>query len=201
MKKFSSGMTERNPVLDTDELLIKPAGESGPEFCTVEKLFEGRAGLSLGEGATDAYYGDKGKIAYDHSQRPHAAINCLETTVRIYQEGTNAPNIQWTFIDEIKVENPLDPYSPKRWVSFGRDGVGTYYVRINYTYESPETVNGNHVAVSLSDRKCEVYTMANGGVLNDHYDEWGFKSYTPAGVLADSIITWMNVTLRYFPES
>lgn len=63
-------------------------------------------GLELGETATTAYYGDKGKIAYDHSQSTHARtdatktaqsttngnilINDIETTV--YTHPTGAGN-------------------------------------------------------------------------------------------------------------
>lgn len=65
----------------------------------------GTSSLVLGEGETNAYYGDKGKIAYDHSQAAHARtdatkveasstngkikINGTETTVYTHPSGTN----------------------------------------------------------------------------------------------------------------
>jgi hypothetical protein len=198
MKKFSSGMTERNPVLDTDELLIKAEGDSGPEFCTVEKLFTGRAGASLGEGATDAYYGDKGKVAYDHSQSPHAPVDCLEYTAKLYQSGTNAPQAS-PLSDAIGVD--AHQMEPKRWITFGRDGVGDYWVRINYFYDSPEAISSSQVAVFFGDAKCRLYAQSNGSDGQNNYSEWAFKSYTPEGVVADVIIAWVYITIKFYPQS
>lgn len=65
----------------------------------------GTSSLTLGNGSSNAYYGDKGKIAYDHSQTLHARtdatkveasstngnikINGTETTVYTHPSGTN----------------------------------------------------------------------------------------------------------------
>jgi len=169
MKQFSSGMTLKSALLGTDELLIKSAGLSEPQYTTLALLLA-QAGGS----------------------------NCKETTIRLYQSGTNAPSEQFTFADEIRVENPLDPFSPKRWVAFGRTGVGTYNVRIYFTADSPEAINGSNVAVSFSDNKCQVYQSSSGAVGNNHYAEWVFKSYSPLGDLVDGLITWTNITLKLY---
>lgn len=45
------------------------------------------ASLQLGTGANNAYYGDKGKIAYDHSQKPHAPSNAEKNVQSDWNEA------------------------------------------------------------------------------------------------------------------
>jgi hypothetical protein len=84
--------------------------------------------LALGETSSTAYAGDKGKIAYDHSQAPHARtdatktevsltngnikINGIETTVYTHPSGTNPHGTTKSDVGLSNVDNTSDANKP-----------------------------------------------------------------------------------------
>ena len=79
--------------------------------------------LGLGETSTTAYRGDRGKIAYDHSQSPHAPVDALKRSESYSRAELDSK------MDEVKTFSktiPASEYTRKGYLdAFKRNGVVT----------------------------------------------------------------------------
>lgn len=103
-------------VLEFDDKSKFPAtGESGKIYIDKAKNITYRwsgsmyvavgSGLALGETETTAYRGDRGKIAYDHSQTAHAPANAQENVIE---------KIQVNGIDQTITNKVVDIHTPTK---------------------------------------------------------------------------------------
>lgn len=127
----------------------------------------------------------------------------LEYSAQLYQFGSQAPNPQAPQIDTISNEvyddngNILPNY---RAISFSRVGVGTY--NLNLWYKTAGFINSSKVAVLFGDSTARITGKANGGNGNLYFTQYTFKTYTPEGVVSDSVLQGNNgtfINLKIYP--
>ena len=69
--------------------------------------WEAKSSLALGETSTTAYRGDRGKIAYDHSQITHAAVIDIATQAEAEAGTSNAKHMTPLRVKQAIAANPL----------------------------------------------------------------------------------------------
>jgi len=104
--------------------------------------------LALGETSATAYYGDKGKIAYDHSQLSHAPANAEKnqnafSIVNVTNDGTTIP------LDANQSESSLGIIAGSNIVLEANEDTDSVTISANY---SNATTNSNGL-MSSSDKK------------------------------------------------
>jgi len=114
----------------------------------------------------------------------------LEYSAPLYQAGTADPQAQYAPIDNLIVGQSWtgDNF---RDVEFIRTTVGIYYVRV---YWKNVTTDGNKLSIMFGDGSVRIEGGKTAGTdINGYtYVKWVFKTYTPAGVLSDDILTGNN---------
>ena len=123
-----------------------------------------------------------------------------EYTAKLWQTGTTAPVAQFPYVDTLSVYSELDPSLARRFITYGRSLVGYYWIRVNWVAgQSYSIVSIGKLAISFSDRKCELSGAATGNDGVYDYIQFTFISYNEAGVVADSVLlNNTNVTLKLY---
>ena len=107
------------------------------------------------------------------------------------QIGTDifgVPSINRTQSSTLFVGDRVTTPATFRDISFSKDGVGNYRIRINFT---PDTVPTDiaKLALQFGDSVARVYSFSQGsqtsGGITVSYKEFLFRTYTPEGVLSD----------------
>ena len=107
------------------------------------------------------------------------------------QIGTDifgVPSINRTQSSTLFVGDRVTTPATFRDITFSRDGVGNYRIRINFT---PDTVPTDiaKLALQFGDSVARVYSFSQGsqtsGGITVSYKEFLFRTYTPEGVLSD----------------
>lgn len=107
------------------------------------------------------------------------------------QIGTDlfgVPSIDRTQSSTLFVGDRVTTPATFRDITFSRDGVGNYRIRINFT---PDTVPTDiaKLALQFGDSVARVYSFSQGsgtsGGITVSYKEFLFRTYTPEGVLSD----------------
>lgn len=107
---------------------------------------------------------------------------------QISQNGTSAPVIATLQTSTLFVGDRVTTPTAFRDITFSRNAVGTYRLKVSYTTATVPT-DRNKLALQFGDSVARVYSFTLGsqtigGVLQE-YKEFLFRTYTPEGVLAD----------------
>lgn len=143
--------------------------------------------LAIGETATTAYRGDRGKIAYDHSQSTHARIDAVlveksdnngnikidgsEVNVYTHPEGTNPHGLT---VDDLNLENVDNTSDMDKPVSNATQEA------INNVISSVETVDNK---VDDVDKKVDNILLDNAEALKDTLRD----IFYPIGTIYESV--------------
>ena len=197
----------KNPgVADQLEII----GESGVDIVSEDGLtlevsdvfeFRGSAGISVFNGNVLNAFLDVSQITTSRNfQFPDnngtiALLSDITPTTgpsewvgQISQNGTSAPINTLLPTSTLFVGDRVTTPTAFRDITFSRNAVGTYRLKVSYT---PATVptDRNKLALQFGDSVARVYSFTLGsqtigGVLQE-YKEFLFRTYTPEGVLAD----------------
>jgi hypothetical protein len=191
-----------------DQLEI--TGESGVNIVSGDGLtlelsdvfeFKGSAGISVFNGNVLNAFLDVSQITTSRNfQFPDnngtiALLSDITPTTGplqwVGQIGTDlfgVPSIDRTQSSTLFVGDRVTTPATFRDISFSRDGVGNYRIRINFT---PDTVPTDiaKLALQFGDSVARVYSFSQGsqtsGGITVSYKEFLFRTYTPEGVLSD----------------
>ncbi len=147
---------------------------NGNEIATVNNI---PAGLSLGETSSTAYRGDRGKVAYDHSQSAHAPSNAQKnsdiTKAEIEAKLTGQISTHYHASDSTKAPT-------MHAVADGTYGLGTHHAYGHVkTYQGLDFLGADAFALHANQ----------GKVLKDLIDTKGAKVWTKLGSYATIVAT------------
>lgn len=122
----------------------------------------------------------------------------LEYSAQLYQAGTvDQPFPQFPQINTLSQQ--YGGGTSYVSVSFGRNGVGDYWVRVNRG--GGITFDPNKLVIMFGDSTCRIYERSEGGSTGVNYTQFKFKSYTPAGVVSDDVLLGNNgtfINIKYY---
>jgi hypothetical protein len=120
-----------------------------------------------------------------------------EYRVRLSQTGLQFPLVAYTFVNDIVIPNVSFPNPLYRLINFQYIGVGQYSVRLN----APMAVgvSSNNLEVSFSDNKARITNISNGtDSVSLNYVQVDFETRNTDGDLADGILNYCNLYMRYY---
>jgi hypothetical protein len=144
--------------------------------------------------AAQGAQGPQGVQGPQGPQGPAGAGSALEYSAQLYQNGTADPIPQNPQVDTINQgffnydETPAD----YREITVTRTATGTFSLRL--WWKTTGFVNTSRVAVMFGDATARITSKSVGGQNGLYYIEYIFKTYTPEGVVADSVLQGNNGT-------